>query len=192
MPNRNTETVWWRRKKEWLYCFAKAKGEHSRIAPQALCLPPWWVGKDYILRQEYIVRIKAVVVLVQSISHVLLLWQHGLQHSRLAWPSPALRACSNSRPLSWWCHPTISSSVIPFSYCPLSFLASESFLKNLLFTSGGQSIGASASASVLPMNIQDWFPLGFTGLISLQTKGLSRVFSNSTVQKNQFFDAKLT
>ena len=101
-------------------------------------------------------------------------------------PSPSPRACSNSCPSSWWCHPTISSSVVPFSSC-LQFLpASGSFLLSQLFASGGQSIGASASASVLPMNIQNWFPLGLTGLISLQSKGLSRVLSNTTVQKNQF------
>ena len=113
------------------------------------------------------------------------LWPHGLQHARLPCPLPSPGACSNSCPLSLWCHPTISSSVIPFSSCPQSFPASGSFLMSWLFVSGGQSIGASAS--VLPMNIQDWFPLGLTGLISLQSKRLSRVFSNTTVQKHQFF-----
>ena len=93
---------------------------------------------------------------------------------------------------SQWCHPTISSSVIPFFSCPQSFPASWSFLVSWLFTSGGQSIGVSTSASVLPMNSQDWFPLGWTGLISLQSKGLSRVFSNTTVQKRQFFSAQLS
>ena len=100
-----------------------------------------------------------------------------------------LELCSNSCPLSWWCHPTILSSVIPFSSCLQSFPASGSFPMSQFFTSGGQSIGVSASASVLPMNIQDWFPLGLTGLVSLQSKGLSRVFSNTTVQKHQFFGA---
>ena len=103
-------------------------------------------------------------------------------------PSPSLRVCSSSCPLSWWCHPSSSSSVIPFS-CLQSFPASGSFPMSCLFTSGGQSIGVSASTSVLPMNIQDWFPLGWTGLI-LQFKGLSRVFSNITVQKHYFFDAQ--
>ena len=107
---------------------------------------------------------------------------HGLQHARLSCPSPSPRVCSNSCPLSQWCHPTISTSVIPFSSCPQSFPASGPFLMSQLLGSGGQSIGASASASVLPMNIQDWFPLGWTGLI-LQSKGLSRVFSNP-VQKH--------
>ena len=115
---------------------------------------------------------------------------HGLQHARLPWPSPSPRAYSNSCPLSWWCHPNISSSVVPFSSCLQSFPAPRSFPMSQLFTSGGQSIGASASTSVLPMNIWDWFPLGLTSLISLQSKGLSRVFSNTTVQNQQFFDAQ--
>ena len=97
---------------------------------------------------------------------------------------------AQTHPLSWWCHPIISSSVVPFSSCPQSFPASGSFPMSQFFTSGGQRIGVSASASVLPMNIQDWFPLGWTGLIFLQSKGLSRVFSNSTVQKHQFFSSQ--
>ena len=116
---------------------------------------------------------------------------HGLQHARLPCPSPTPRVCSNSCPLSQWCHPIILSSVIPFSSCLQYFPASGSFPVNQLFTSDGQSIGVAASASVLPMNIQDWFPLGLTGLLSLQSKGLSRVFSNTTVQKHQFFSAQL-
>ena len=102
------------------------------------------------------------------------LWPHGLQHARPPCPSPTPGACSNSCPSSQWCHPTISSSVVPFSSCLQSFPASGSFPMSQLFASGGQSVGVSASASVLPMNIQDWFPLGWTGLI-LQSKGLSRV-----------------
>ena len=109
---------------------------------------------------------------------------HGLQHARLPCPLPNPGACSNLCPLSPWCHPTISSSVIPFSSWLQSFPASGSFPVSQFFASGGQSIGASASASVLPMNIQDWFPLGWTGWISLQSKGLSRVFSNATVQNH--------
>ena len=101
------------------------------------------------------------------------LWPHGLQHPRYPCPSPSLRACPNSRPLSWWCHPTISFSVVQVSSCLQSLPASGSFLMSQLFTSGGQSFGASASASVLPMNIQNWFPLGLTGLIFLQSKVLS-------------------
>ena len=114
---------------------------------------------------------------------------HGLQHARLPCLSPIPKACSNSCPSSWWCHPTISSSVIPFSSCTQSFPASGSFPMSQLFTSGSQSIGASAS--VLPVNIQGWFPLGLTGLISLNSKGLSRVFSKTTVQKHQFFSTLL-
>ena len=114
-----------------------------------------------------------------------------LQHARPPCPSPTPGVCLNSCPSSWWCHPAISSSVIPFS-CPLSLPASESFPLSQLFTSGGQSIGVSVSASVLPMNTQDWCPLGWTGWIFLQSKGLSRVFSNTTVQKYQFFSAQLS
>ena len=117
---------------------------------------------------------------------------HGLQHAKLSCPSPPPRACSNSCPLSQWWHPTTSSSVVPFSSCLQSFPTSGSFQMSQFFTSGGPSIGASASALVLPMNIQDWFPLGLTGLIPLQSMGLSRVFSNTTVQKHQFFGAQLS
>ena len=115
------------------------------------------------------------------------LWPQVLQDGRLPCPSPCHRACSNLCPLSWWCHPTISSSVVHFSSYLQSFPASGSFLMSQFFSSGGQSIGFSASTSVLPMNIQDWFPLGWTGLISLKSKGLTRVFSNTTVQKHQLF-----
>ena len=107
---------------------------------------------------------------------------HGLQHTRPPCPSPTSRACSNSCPLSQWCHPAISSSVVPFSSCPQSLPASGSFPMSQLFTWGVQSIGVSASASVLPMNTQDWSPLGWTGWVSLLPKGLSRVFSSITVQ----------
>ena len=117
---------------------------------------------------------------------------HGLQHTRLPCPSPTPGACSNLRPSGRWCHPTISSSVDPFSSCPQSFAASGSFPMSQFFASGGQSIEISASASVLPMNIQDWFPLGLTGWISLQSKRLSRIFFNITVQKHQFFSAQLS
>ena len=117
---------------------------------------------------------------------------HELQHARPPCPSPIPGSCSNSCPLSWWCYPIISSSVISFSSCLKSVPLSVSFQMSQFFASGGQSIGVSASASVPPMNIQDWFPLGLTGWISLQSKGLSRVFSNTTVQKHQFFSAQLS
>ena len=117
---------------------------------------------------------------------------HEPQLTRPPCPSPTPGVHPNPRPLSRWCHPTISSSVVPFSSCPQSFPASGSLQMSKLFTSGGQSIGVSASTSVLPMNTQEWSPLGWTGWISLQSKGLSRVFSNTTVQKYQFFGTQLT
>ena len=120
------------------------------------------------------------------------LWLHGLQHARPLSPSPTPGVYSNSCLLSRWCHPTISSSVIPFFSHLQSFPGSGSFQMSQLFTSGGQSIGVSASASVLPMNIQDWSPLGWTSWISLQSKGLSRVFSNTTVLKHLFFGTQLS
>ena len=118
------------------------------------------------------------------------LGSHGLQHTKLPCRSPSPGVCSNSCPLSWWCHPTISSSVVPFSSRLQSFPASGFFPMSQLFTSGGQSIGASVSASVLPMNIHGWFPLGLAGLISLQSGGLLRVFSNIIVQTHHFFSAQ--
>ena len=124
------------------------------------------------------------------VSHSLPL--HGLQHTRPHHPSPTPGVYSNPCPLSQWCHPTISSSVIPFSSCPQSFPASGSSPMSQLFASGGQRIGVSASISVLPMNTQDWFPLEWTGRISLRSKGLSIVFSNTTVQNHQFFSAQLS
>ena len=117
---------------------------------------------------------------------------YELKHTRPPCPSPTPGVHSDSRPLSQWCHPVISSSVIPFSSCPQSLPASGSFPMSQLFAWGGQSIGVSASTSVLRMNTQDWSPLGWTGRISLQSKGLSRVFSNTTVQKHQFFGAQLS
>ena len=120
------------------------------------------------------------------------LQSHELLHARPPCPSPTPEVYSDSCPLSQWCHPAISSSVIPFSSWLQSFSASGSFQMSQFFASGGQGIGVSASTSVFPMNIQDWFPLGWTGWISLQSKGLSRIFSNTTVQKHQFFGAQLS
>ena len=119
-------------------------------------------------------------------------WPHESQHARPPCPSQPPGVYSNSCPSSQWCHPTISSSVVLFCSCPQSLPASGSFPVSQLFTWGGQSIGVSASASVLPKNTQDWSPSGWTGWISLQSKGLSRVFSNTTVQKQQFFSAQLS
>ena len=120
------------------------------------------------------------------------LWPHESQHTRPPCPSPTSGVYSNSCPSSWRCHPAISSSVFPFSSCPQSLPVSGSFPMSQHFAWGGQSIGISASASVLPMNTQDWSPLGWTGWISLQSKGLSRVFSNTTVQKHQFSGTQLS
>ena len=129
---------------------------------------------------------------IQLLSSVGFLRPHGLQHTRLPCSSSTPGAHSNSCHLNQWCHPTISSSVIPFSCCLQSLPASGSFQMSQLFTSGGQSIGVSASTSVLPMNTQDWFPLRWTGWISLQSTGLSRVVSNTTVQKHEFFNAQFS
>ena len=120
------------------------------------------------------------------------LWPHGLQPAKLPCPSPTPGAYSNSCPLSWWCHPTISSSVFPFFSRLQSFLSSGSFQMSQFFASGGQSINLPASASVLPMNIQEWFALGWTSLISLQSKGLSRVFSQDSSLKSllQYYNSK--
>ena len=120
------------------------------------------------------------------------LWPHELQHARPPCPSPTPAVYPNSRPLSRWCHPTISSSVARFSSCPQSFPESGSFQISYLFISGGQRIGVSASTAVLPVNNQDWSPLGRTSWFSLQSKGLSRVFSNTTVQKHKFVGAQLS
>ena len=141
---------------------------------QAFCFKQ--LGKWTIFSQSF-----------QSLSPVWLFVPHRLQHARPPCPSPTPGACSNTCPLSQWCHPTISSSVVPFSSHLQSFLASGSFPMSQFFVSDGQSIGVSALASVLPMNIQGWFPLGLTGWISLQSKRLSRIFSNTTDQKHQFF-----
>ena len=130
-----------------------------------------------------------VIFVVQSPSRVQSLWPHGWQHARPPCPSPSRIVCLSSSPLHHWCHPAILSSDTLFSFCPESLPASRTFPMSWLFVSGGQSIGASASASVLPMSIQGWFPLGLTDLISLLSKRLSGVFSSTTVWRNQFFGA---
>ena len=132
------------------------------------------------------------LLLLFSCCHAQLLWPHGLQQNRLPCPLLSPGVCSNSYPLCQWCHPTISSSVASFSFCVQPSPALGSFPMRWLFASGGQSTGVSASASVLPMNIQGCFPLGLTALISLQPKELSRVFSSTTVQKYQFFGNQLS
>ena len=159
----------------------------------------WWpqVTIVRIQTQVFLNRLFIVKTSVRSVqfSHSVVLdslWHHELQHARLPCPSPTPEAYSHSCPSSWWCHPTISSFVIPFSSCLQSFPPSGSFPKSEFFASARQNMWVSASASVLPMNIQDWFHLGLTGWISSQSKGLSRVFSNTTVQKHQFFGTKFS
>ena len=175
-------------------------------------LAPWKISYDqprqHIKKQRHcfateVCQIKAMVFIVVmdgcessvQFSHSVVsnsLQPHGLPCSRPPCPSPTTRVYSNSCPLSRWCHPTIASSVIPFSSYLQSFPASGTFPMSQLFLSGEQNIWVSASASVLPMNIQNWFPLGWTGWISLQSKGLSRGFYNTTVQKHQFFGTQLS
>ena len=145
-------------------------------------------GKLEVVQQE----IARVSIDTLGISELKWTGIHELQHSRPPCPPPIPGVHPNPYPLSRWWHSTISSSVIPFSSCPQSFPASGSFQMSQLFTSCGQSIGVSASTSILPMSTQDWSPLGWTGWISLQPKGLSRIFSNTTVQKHQFFCAQLS
>ena len=149
-------------------------------------------GLNLFLSPRDCMRIKSYIALIQALSHSDSLRPHGLQNARLLCPSLSPRVYSNSCPLSQWHYPTISSFVTPFSSCPQSLTASGSFPMSWLFTSGGQSIGASVSASVLPMNIQGWFLLGLTCLISLLFNGLSRVFSSTTVWKHQFFGTQLS
>ena len=148
----------------------------------------------YVIVNECLKRVCVFWISVQFSCSVVSdsLQPHESQHARPPCPSPTPRVHSNSCSSSRWCHPAISSSVVPFSSCPQSLPASESFPMSQLFAWGGQSTGVSASASVLPMNTQDWRPLGWTGWISLQSKGLSRVFSNTTVQKHQFFGTQLS
>ena len=148
---------------------------------QCLCQVSWFSSVQFSMFSHSEFRVQSCPTL----------WPHELQHARPPCPSPTPGVCSNSCPMCRWCYSTISSSVTCFSSCPQSFPASGSFLMSWLFTSGDQSFGVSASTSVLPVNIQGWFPLGLTGLmISLQFKELSRVFSRTTVQKHQFFSAQ--
>ena len=156
----------------------------SQSTPAERVSPPGWSGHR---GDQHPVRLQFSRSVVSDS-----LWPHGLHHTRLPCPSPTPGACSNSCPLSRWCYPAISSPVIPFSSSLQSFPASGSFQMSQFFASGGQRIGVSASTSVLPMNTQDWSPWEWTGWISLQSKGLSRVFSSTTVQKHQLFSAQLS
>ena len=165
------------------FCFS-----HKTVITEVLCTG----AQNLYILETFFITAKLINLSVQF-SHSVVsnsLRPHGLQHAGLPCPSQTLRAYSNSCPSSQWCHPTISSSVIPFSSHLHSFPASGSFQMSQLFPSGGQRIGASAS--VLLMNIQDWFPLGLTGLISLQSNRILRVFSSTTIQKHQFFRVQLS
>ena len=162
----------------------------QELKEKAVChqFRSWWIHS--VTRQEFRAEGNSVQFSHSVVSDSLR--PHEPQHARPPCPSPTPGVYPNSFPLSRWCHRIISSSVIPFSSCPQSLPASGSFPMSQLFTWGGQSIGVSASTSVLPMNIKDGSPLGWNGWISLQSKGLSRVFSNTTVQKYQFFGAQLS
>ena len=173
--------------KQWKQCQTFFGGS-SRITADGDCSHK--IKRRLLLGRKVMINLSSVQFGCSVVSNSLL--PHGLQHARPPCPSPTPGVYSNSCPLSQWCPPTISSSVVPFSSCLQSFPASGSFQMSQLFTSGGQSIGVSASASVPPMNIRDSFPSGSIGWISLQPKGLSRVFSNITVRKHQFYGTQLS
>ena len=170
---------------EWVAISSSRKSFWPRDQTQFSCVSciDRWVPYHWAMRETHLkIQFSSVQFSCLVVSDSL--QPHEPQHTRPSCPSLTPGVHPNSCPLSWWCHPNISSSVIPFSFCPQSFPASGSSQMSQLFASGGQSIGVSASASVLPMNTHDWSPLGWTGWISLQPKGLSRVFSNTTVQKH--------
>ena len=171
---------------ENLGCQFQSHDSHTSAFPNACPSPEVFLPIPYVSPQHWL----SVQFSRSFVSNSL--WPHGLQHARPPCPSPTPGVYSKSCLLSQWCHPTISSSIVPFSSCLQSFPASGSFQMNQLFASGSQSIGVSASPSVLSMSIQDWFPLGWTGWISLQFKGLSRVFVKTTVQKRQFLGTQLS
>ena len=181
MVEKGEESYVWERggSSEAESAFDRPKPTTEGRAQQTSTFPTSWLLLSVMLS----------LCVVQSLSCVWLFVTPRTQHTRLPCPSLSPGACSHSCPLFQWCHPTISFSVTPFSSCPQSFPASESFPMSWLFESGSQIIGDSVSASVLPVNIQGWFLLGLTGLISLQSKGLSRVFSSTAIQKHQVFDA---
>ena len=182
----------------WYYCSPVCRSPTQRVWGFILSeLCPSYnltVAYSLSLNVRYLFLVGSSVFLSKGVQSIQLsrsvvfhsLQPHGLQYTRLPCPSPTPEACSNSCPLNRWCHPTISSSIIPFSSCLQSFPASGSFPMSQSFTSGGQSIGVSALASVLPMNTQDWSPLGLTRWISLLSKGLSRTFSSTTIWRHQF------
>ena len=168
----------------WLLCIAQLIGGRTCLQPRLSDLS-WSVFVITLTHIDNIAQFSCSVVFDS-------LQPHGLQYTRIPCPSPTVRACSNSCSLSQWCHPTISSSVVPFSFCLQSCPASGFFLTSQFFISGDQNIGDSPSVSVPQMNTQNWFHSGLPGLISLQSKGLSRLFSGTTVQKHQFFGTPLS
>ena len=173
-------------------CFSSCDNVTRNLGtPISLWDPAFTFGKKNIYIYKFLDHMRIQFSSVQSLSHVWLFVIPGL-HARPPCPSPTPGIYPNSCPLSRWCHPTISCSIVSFASCLQSFPKSGPFQMSQLFISGGQNIGVSASTSVLPMKIQDWSPLGWTGWISLQFKGLSRIFSNTTVQKHQLFCAQLS
>ena len=177
------------KEKEWvdICCFCLLCYDFPLLAPESHA-----PSGHHLLPPSSLCGLSRTVKFSSVTQSCLTLRPYGPQYARPPCPSSTPRVYSNSCPLSWWCHPIISSSVIPFFSCLQSFPASGSFQMSQLFASGGQSIWVSVSTLVLPMNTQGWSPLGWTGWISLQSKGLSRVFSNTTVQKHQFFGAQLS
>ena len=174
----------------WLTFWEMTKLFSKEISPFYILICYLSSNSSYMCPKKYVQRWPSVQFSCSVVFHSLR--PHALQHTRPPCPSPTSGVYSNSCPSSRWCHPTISSSIIPFSSRLQYFPAPRSFPVSHFFTSSSQSTGVSASASVHPMNIQDWFPLELIGLISLQSEGLSRVFSNTTVQKHQFFGAQLS
>ena len=186
LKSRHTKLYYFQRSSECL-CQLSPNCEIPFFLPSCIFYPRLYMTKVRKIKCAWERPILIISRLVVSDS----LWPHEPQHSRPPCPSPIPRVYPNSCPLSQWCHLTISSSVVPFSSCLQFFPTLGSFQMSQLFASGGQNIAASASTSVLPVNTQDWSPSEWTGWISLQSKGLSRVFSNTTVQKHQFFSAQL-
>ena len=174
---------YWRRIKIRLQCAERERWKQNTIMRIVHPIPIIYGGYSNLINSGYCSVQFSHSVVFDSLR------PHESQHARRLCPSPTPRVYENSRPSSQWCHPAISSSNVAFSSCPQSLPASESFPMSQLFAWGGQSIGVSALISVLPKNTQDWFSLGWTGWISLQFKGLSRVFSSTTVQRHQFFGA---
>ena len=179
--------------KWWMYFLTFFIFQYHKVQVKCNTVHMWWVCVSVFVLRMCVCVCVCVCVQFSSVTQSCLTLCYPMNCSTPGLPvHHQPRVYPNSCPLSWWCHPAISSSVFPFSSCLQSFPVSGSFQMSQFFTSGCQSIGVSASASVFPMNIQDWFPLGWSGCISLQSKGLSRLFSNNTVQKHQFFPTQIS